>query len=315
MNVSAVLPVAVGVIVDERGYILITRRPAHVHQGGLWEFPGGKIEAGENAAQALARELKEELGIQPRDMRPLIGLRHAYPDRRVHLMVWRVTSWQGRPQTREGQTMRWVEPEHLPALPFPAANRPIITAARLPDHYLITPSPRHEGDFLDRLQQALERGVRLVQLRAHELEPSAYVQLAEQVLRLTRRHGARLLLNAEPALLEHVDADGIHLSARRLMLLQRRPVARDRWLAASCHNAAELAQARRLEADFAVLSPLQTTASHPGAAPLGWTRFAELVDDLPLPVFALGGLTAGDKTRAFAHGAQGVAAIRAYWPA
>ena len=314
MNASDVLPVAVGVIVDDRGHILITRRPGHVHQGGLWEFPGGKIEAGENTSQTLARELEEELGIRPRDMRPLITLRHHYPERAVRLEVWRVTAWRGKPRAREGQAMRWIEPADLPTLPFPAANRPIISAARLPDHYLITPPPCNEAVFLRRLQQALEQGVRLVQLRAHELAPAAYARLAKRVLALTRGHGARLLLNAEPSLLDQVDADGIHLSTRRLMRLERRPVPRDRWLAASCHDAAELEQARQLEADFAVLSPLRATASHPGAQPLGWTRFAELVDELPLPVFALGGLGAEDKARAFAHGAQGVAAIRAYWP-
>ncbi len=304
---------AAAVIVDARGRVLIARRPARAHQGGRWEFPGGKLEAGETPPQALARELDEELGIQIQRPRPLIRLRHDYPERSVLLDVWRVAAWRGEAHGREGQPLRWVAPDELPGYRFPAANEPIVTAARLPDHYVITPEPQDRQVFLQRLEAVLAAGARLLQLRAPALPPAEYRDLAQQVLARVRAHGARLLLNAEPALLNEVAADGLHLPARRLLALEARPIGRELWLAASCHNQAELRQALKLGVDFAVLSPLRPTASHPGTAVLGWQGFASLVADLPLPVFALGGLSAADKNAAFIHGAQGVAGISAFW--
>src|SRR5690606_2777302 len=131
----------------------ISLRPAHAHQGGLWEFPGGKVDADEDAFAALARELDEELGIAITSARPLIRIPHSYPDRQVLLDVWRVSSFVGTPYGREGQRIAWVAPAKLDASVFPAANGPIVTAARLPDRYLITPEPGE--DFLVRLEHAL----------------------------------------------------------------------------------------------------------------------------------------------------------------
>ncbi len=126
------LHVAAGVIVGPDGRILIAERATHRHQGGLWEFPGGKVEAGETAQSALARELWEELNIHVASARPLIQIRHRYPDKSVLLDVWRVESFSGEPHGREGQPLAWVEPEGLLEYAFPAANVPIVTAARLP---------------------------------------------------------------------------------------------------------------------------------------------------------------------------------------
>lgn len=126
------LHVAAGVIVGPEGQILIAERAKHRHQGGLWEFPGGKVEPGETVQQALARELWEELNIHVGHARPLIQIRHRYPDKSVLLDVWRVESFTGEPHGREGQPLAWVCPEALVQYAFPAANVPIVTAARLP---------------------------------------------------------------------------------------------------------------------------------------------------------------------------------------
>lgn len=307
------LQVAAAVVFDTAGRILIARRPAHVHQGGLWEFPGGKLEPGETAAQALARELWEELDIRPTRCRRLLRIPHQYPDRCVLLDVWRVDAFEGAPVGRQGQPLCWVESEALPEYSFPAANRPIIAAARLPDRYLITPDGEDTASLMAGLKRAMERGVRLVQLRAPELEQGTYTALAREAIDLCRAHGAQILLNSAPELALALGADGVHLTARRLRELSARPVPPELWCAASCHDAEELARAQAIGVDFAVLSPVQATASHPGTEPLGWRAFAELVWDAPLPVYALGGVGPADLPQAHAARAQGVAAIRGLW--
>lgn len=121
--------VAVGIVAGADGAVLITRRPDHVHQGGLWEFPGGKVEHGESVVAALGRELREELGIAVRAAKPLLQTGHAYPDnRRVLLDVWRVTDFEGEPHGREGQPLVWASPGEMEQYTFPAADAPIIAA-------------------------------------------------------------------------------------------------------------------------------------------------------------------------------------------
>jgi mutator protein MutT len=124
--------VAAAVIRDDAGKILIARRADTQHQGGLWEFPGGKVEADESVETALARELHEELGIVVDAARPLIKVRHDYPDKQVLLDVWEVSAFTGQPHGAEGQPLAWVTPRDLANYEFPAANQPIVAAARLP---------------------------------------------------------------------------------------------------------------------------------------------------------------------------------------
>ena len=296
--------------------LLIQRRHARQQQGGLWEFPGGKLEPGESREAALARELDEELGIRPRRARPLIRIHHDYPERRVLLDVWRVDEFAGEPRGREGQPIRWVERERLAEYRYPAANLAIVGAARLPDRLLVTPAPGGDRTaFLLALERSLAAGVELVQLRAPALSADDYAALAGEALALVEAAGARLLLNAGEEMLQRVPAHGLHLSGRRLRACQRRPVGRDGLLSCACHGAGDLARAAELGVDFALLGALRETASHPGRAPLGWARFAELVEAARLPVYALGGMAVEDLPRVWAQGAQGIAAIRGLWPA
>jgi 8-oxo-dGTP diphosphatase len=118
--------VAVGVLTDAAGRILLARRPAELHQGGLWEFPGGKVEPGETVAQALGREFKEELGISVEASSPLLEVRHDYGDRQVFLDVHRVTSWRGEPRGVEGQPLAWTLPSSLSDFDFPKGNVAIV---------------------------------------------------------------------------------------------------------------------------------------------------------------------------------------------
>lgn len=122
--------VAVGVVLDPLRRILLSKRATDAHQGGLWEFPGGKVEAGESLADALARELREELDITPRHSTPLLEVRHDYGDKRVFLDVHVVWEFEGEPRALEGQPLAWVAAADLAAYDFPAANVPIVEAVQ-----------------------------------------------------------------------------------------------------------------------------------------------------------------------------------------
>lgn len=307
--------VVAGLIVENRR-VCLTRRRADSHQGGKWEFPGGKLEPGEARFAGLVRELQEELGIEVRNAAPFMQLRHAYADLDVLLDVWRVVRYDGDAHGREGQEMRWETFDRLDPREFPDADRPILRRLQLPSLYAISDVRRlGEEEFLVRLERALSAGARLVQLREPQMAPAAFCAYARRVAALCRRFGARLLVNTAPELQHECEADGVHLSSARLMTLSERPVAAEHWLGASCHNAAEIEKAGALAADFAVLGPVQPTASHPGAPLLGWERFAALCRAAPLPVYAIGGMRVPDLVRATADGARGLAMISGLWAA
>src|SRR3546814_5314419 len=120
------------------GRVLIAQRPVGKIAAGQWEFPGGKIETGESAHDALVRELREEIGIEVRDARPLICITHDYRDRRVRLDCWKIKRWDGEPAGREAQALAWVRPQAINDYPILAADAPIITALNLPDDYVFT---------------------------------------------------------------------------------------------------------------------------------------------------------------------------------
>lgn len=128
-EVSSVwIHVVAAVIYNSRQQILLAQRPLHKHQGGKWEFPGGKVEPHELATTALKRELWEELGIEADipTMRPLMEVKHIYPDKNIWLDVWAVYQFQHEPLGREEQTIAWFELAELASLDFPAANQPIL---------------------------------------------------------------------------------------------------------------------------------------------------------------------------------------------
>lgn len=309
--------VAVGVIF-RNGKVLIARRPDHVHQGGLLEFPGGKVEDGETVQQALVREIEEETGLRiaPDSLEPVIEIGHDYGDKRVFLDVWRASSAEGDAQGREGQEIRWLDVSALKDADFPVANRPIIRALRLPCHYAITGSAGSQDAFIKRFQESLgSAGTELCLLRAPELNDEAYDRLADWALELCRAGHSRLMLHGAPSLLGHFPgASGVHLPWREARQLSVRPIADDYLLAVSCHNEAEIAHAVQLQADFITLGPVKPTPSHPGASGIGWRRFRELVATSVVPVYALGGLSLADVSEARSAGAQGIAGISFWWP-
>lgn len=309
-------PVAVGILENAQHRILVARRPEHKHQGRKWEFPGGKIHPGEAVHDALARELHEELGITLRGACPMQRVRHDYADRSVLLDVWRVTDYTGELHGREGQPLRWLMPRELVSLDLPDADLPIVRALQLPLHYLITDSRRYgKTGMLALIERALHAGARLLQLREPHMSIEEYTDYAHNVIALTRRFGARVLLNADPSLVGVCGADGVHLSGRRLMDLSVRPLSLSCLVAASCHNRSELVQASLINVDFSVLSPVFPTGSHPQVTPLGWVGFQQLRLHSDVPVYALGGMQPDNLNMARQMGAQGLAMIQGLWEA
>ena len=305
-----VIHVAVGVIRNGQGHILLARRPEHLHQGGLWEFPGGKVEAGETVEAALRRELQEELAITVGHAAPLIKIRHDYGDKRVLLDVWRVETFDGKPTGQEGQAIRWIAPGQLRQFDFPAANRPIIAAARLPDFYPIVNGGAGDEDALFAKLKALCLGAYpLAQWRVKGLDDTAYQRLTRRAVDYCTPHGLGLLINAEPEQVLQTGAAGVHLNSQRLLALNQRPLPEGFWVAASCHNPREIHQAEAMGIDFVLLSPVLATPSHPDATPLGWDQFSAWVERANVPVFALGGMARADLEQAKHYGAQGVAGI------
>ena len=307
--------VAAAVIRGADGKILLARRADTQHQGGLWEFPGGKVEAGESVQAALGRELQEELGITVNTARPLIKVQHDYPDKQVLLDVWEVSSFTGEPHGVEGQPLAWVTPRDLAEYEFPAANQAIVAAARLPDQYLITPDGLETPALLRGMQKAIAGGIKLVQLRAPNGYDPKYRDLAVDATGLCAGK-AQLMLKGPLEWLGDFPSAGWHLTAKQLQKLAAngRPFPKARWLAASCHNAQELALAEQMGVDFVTLSPVLPTQTHPDAQPLGWEQAQQLIAGFSKPVFLLGGLGPDDRQQAWEIGAQGVAGIRAFWP-
>lgn len=347
---TTVIDVVAGILRDRQGRVLLAQRPPGKPLAGLWEFPGGKIDAGEQPLQALARELREELGIDIGVARPLLRTSHPGGGQRIRLHAWTVVDWSGELQGLEGQALAWHGIHALDTQPMPAADWPIAAALRLPDRYAITPEP---GDDLPAFSATLDRLLAqhglLVQLRCKHLDGATFDTLARHAAASAERHGSALLLNDRPALAARLRV-GLHLPSARLrdwandrgerddgreLWLPRdgsgrihahaavdpaaTSPARQRrhargWLAASCHDADELRMAAQIGCDFATLAPVAATASHPDSPPLGWPRLRELGADAGLPLYALGGLGPDDLDHARAQGAFGIAGIRAFWP-
>ena len=307
--------VAAAVILDKNDNVLIARRPEDKHMGGLWEFPGGKVEPDEKVTEALCRELDEEIGIQPTAFKPLIRIRHDYPDKSVLLDVWTVTDFTGEPHGKEGQPVRWVARPELASYEFPAANKPVITAACLPERYLVTGKFADQAELASKLQSAFEEGISLVQFRAPWLSVEEYRYSLDAILPMFSENH-KLIVKGDLSLLEEENVAGLHLTSAQLETLhsqQFKNESSDKWLVASCHSLAQIRMAEEVGASFITLSPVLPTPSHPDAKPLGWAQAKELIDAAKIPVFALGGMDESRLFQAFDSGAQGIAAISSWW--
>ena len=308
-----IIHVVAGLIRDARGRVLLARRTEGRDLSGLWEFPGGKVEPGETPEAALARELREELGIEAVPGAPLIEVPQRYPHKRLRLDVREVASWSGVPRGLDGQALAWVPLQRLSDYPMPPADRPVVAALLRPAEYLVTPAPGVDDDaWLAGLRASLAAGVRRVQLRAPGLDTPRWHALVASAAALCRAHGVEALVNGDAGLArEH--GLGLHLRSGQLADFAIAARIPGQVLAASCHDVADLQRAAALGCDFVVLGAVLPTPSHPGVVGIGWDGFAALREESDLPIYAIGGLGRGDLPTARAQGAQGIAAIRGLW--
>ncbi|MBT8136667.1 MAG: Nudix family hydrolase [Gammaproteobacteria bacterium] len=310
------IEVIAGVITDASGRVLLAQRLPGSHMAGRWEFPGGKLEPGELEREGLVRELTEELAIEVTAASPLIGLRHEYPDRVVDLAIWRVDSYRGTPTGAEGQALCWAGVDSLHTIDLLEADLPIIDALRLPALQAITPPDLTDPQLLEQqVIDAVSRGAGMLQLR---LPAATVAQLRELVgIAVAAARGCRVIVNGEPRtaamLARDGGAAGIHVPSRFLPALEETGRPDELVLGVSCHDADELALAVRCGANYASLSPVRATLSHPDAVPIGWDHFEALARAANLPVYALGGVVRDDLDRARRAGAQGIAGITSFF--
>jgi 8-oxo-dGTP diphosphatase len=302
--------VAVAVIERADGAFLLAQRPAGKVYAGWWEFPGGKVQEGERAQDALARELHEELGFDVDVAFPWITRVFVYPHATVRLNFFRVVKWSGEPHPKEEQAIRWQRFDAPMVEPMLPANAPVLRSLALPLEYGVTCAETLGADeMLARIERGLKQGLRLIQVRDKELQDRA--RFAHAVVSLAHRHGARVLVNGDEATARAAGADGVHWTAAVLGRVQKRPP--DLLCGASCHSVAELERAAALECDFAVLGPVRDTPTHVAGAALGWDGFSRLARGAPIPVFAIGGLRPAELDESRRRGAHGLAMIRGSW--
>jgi 8-oxo-dGTP diphosphatase len=306
------IAVVAAVLQQADGRFLLAQRPPGKAYAGYWEFPGGKVEDGETPPAALSRELHEELGIDVISAYPWLIREFDYPHAAVRLHFFRVRAWRGTLQSREAQAFAWQRLEAINVAPLLPANGPILQALGIPETYGITGfTPAEYPRALGQIESALQQGLRLIQVRGKDWPVELFARYAGDIVVRAHACGARVLINADIALAQRSGADGVHLTAQQLREYTQRPDCA--LVGASCHNAEELRRAEALGADFAVLGPVLPTPTHPDAVLLGWAGLQQLAMEARMPVFALGGLQAGDREQALVSGAHGLAMVRGAW--
>jgi 8-oxo-dGTP diphosphatase len=313
---SRVVDVAVGVIERPDGQVLLACRPQGRPYAGYWEFPGGKVEPGETIAQAMARELHEELGLTELSSTPWIVVGHTYPHATVRLFFRRVRAWQGEPESREGQTLAWRSPMALDLQPLLPASIEPIRWLSLPAIYRISCASLIGVQAFERALDALLHEAPAsqpvwVQLREPDLPEQDFSKLFERLIALRSRLPLKLIVSSRHPKAFWERADGVHLTSRDLAAMRARPALP--WVGASCHDRADLDAAASLGCDFAVFGPVAPTDSHPGAPTLGFDALGSQLSLTRLPVYALGGMKPADLPAARQAGAHGVAIMRAAW--
>ena len=298
-------------VIERGGEILLAQRPAGKPYPGFWEFPGGKIEPGEDALAALTRELKEELDITVTAATPWITRRYVYTHATVRLHFFRVTAWDGEPKPLEDQAIAWQKVERLTVSPMLPANAPVLAALALPAVMVVSNAGEVGIDnWIAKLSAHVAGERMLIQVREKGMERLRVQHLLSRALARAQPFGSRVVVNGDCG--HFPQACGVHLSSAALMASQSRPEGE--LAGASCHDERELEQAGKLGLDYVVVGAVRATASHPGAPVMGWERFEQLIRGLSMPVYAIGGLTRADLGEAKRRGAHGVALMGAALP-
>ncbi len=300
--------------------VLLSQRRPGKHLAGFWEFPGGRIEPGERAHEALARELQEELGIIIQSSQPWCALTHHYPDKTVHLSIHRVTDFTGAPTGCEGQSIEWVEWAQVPHRTMPPADQALLKVFGMAPQVWMGSTEDAPADSVEALRQwrnALSKiehtpwagnGWWLVWPSAAQGDGA----LAQQAMALARKAGHQPLVAGSPRVAQAVGASGVVLDQATALTLTQRPPHMD-WVAVACRDDVGLAEATRLDADFALLMPQsdpQGVASRSGSSP---RTLEALIQKAGVPVMVVGDLACNDLASARRRGAFGVAGIHSQW--
>ncbi len=307
MNIEA----SVGIIFNESFQLLMAERPQSKTWSGWWEFPGGKIEKGETPLEALKRELKEEIGISVIDAEKWIVRKYAYEGYEVTLHFYKVTQWSGNIEAKEEQKISWVLPDNNKVSPILPANDLIFKAISLPDTYAITNAYEYSGNFLNKVEQKLNNGLGLIQIREKAISKNAFIDLTKEIIQMAGNFDAKVIINSDINLAYKLNADGVHLNSSLLHSLSEIP--KDLIVSASCHSARDIEKAMTMDVSFVVLSPVQKTQSHPNTTPIGWDSFSKITQNYSIPIYALGGMKQNYIENAFNAGAIGIASQRAIW--
>ena len=228
--------------------------------------------------------------------------------------MWKIHEWSGEPVSRENQEISWSKIDNLNNYEFPEANKTIIQTISLTPIYVISQESYEDySRLLSVASECFTAGLKLFQLRLKLERNQKYQKLVETLSGLAKQNNAKLILNGTASDIEIYDIDGIHLNSNELLNYTSRPISEEYILGASCHNEKELSNASKLNVNYAFISPVFTTNSHPEQEALGWDYFNNLRQKVNFPVYALGGMTPADLKLARSHGAFGVAMIGAIW--
>jgi len=298
----AAIDIAVTVVRDEAGRVLLAERTARQVSAGFWELPGGKIDPGETPHQAAARELDEEVGLRAESLHPLMTYDHVFPTKRVRLHIFRVARWSGAPHGREGQRVAWVDPASPQVAPVLPSNLRVLAALGLPQVMAVFELVGDAATIMAQVQDVLASGARLMLLRAAHWAPDQKVTMARRICGIAQRYGATTLLAGSALECDRAGASGVHTEADALWRINARPPVR-LW-SVSCHGEEALRRAQALGADLAMVSPVLACGTRPL---LGWDGVRRLTAATPMPVFVKGGLEAGHLGQALQAGAAGIA--------
>ncbi len=286
--------------------ILLSKRHKGTHLGGLWEFPGGKFESGEEAMTCLSRELKEELDIALVDASFMFQIPWNYGEKSVRLWVYEVSRFDGEPRGLEGQDVSWFPSELLTELQFPRANGAIVRAVGLPRITKILDA-KFAREPKTWVREMHDRSV----LYLRGLPPGRDL---EGAIGLAIGNGHRVILTLDQ-LNCFQEGCGVHLrksdeiqDALECLEALDRP-----WpLTSGIRDESDIARQRDWPSDAVFISPVRQTTSHFGIPALGWNRFSELACDLGVPAYALGGMTKSDIEVVKRYWGFGVAGISGF---
>ena len=300
----AVTQVAVGVLVRADGAVLLADRPAGKPYAGYWEFPGGKIEAGETVEQALIRELGEELGVRVRHADPWTVIEHDYPHAYVRLHFWRIEDWSGTAHPVEGQRLRFLQPGAEPPRPLLPAAVPALRWIQLPTSLMASPqTARNADDALGWLEEMFGRGLRAVLWHEPHLASQSLADALDRCQALARAYGARLFIDSRLSLPDAGSGTqgACHLDPDALARSRSRPDCD--WLSAAVRDREQLEHAAVLGCDCAIFDPHNApgaATAEPGAA------IAQLCREAPIPVYVRLEPSAQALQWARRHGAHGL---------